>query len=185
LYLPGTLFALVAVITVFLQQLTTVEATRVWKASVLSLIPTVIALAASVPMVRIFINSDVNSAELMAMPLELANLAVRVFDSSWPLVAPFVGALGSFIAGSATFSNMMFATLQQSAALQTGNDETTILALQMLGANAGNMICVVNVVAAASVVNLVGKEGLIIRMTLAPMVFYVLAGSLVATVLFL
>ncbi len=185
LYLPGTLFALVAVITVFLQQLTTGEATRVWKASVLSLIPTVIALAASVPMVRIFINSDVNSAELMAMPLELANLAVRVFDSSWPLVAPFVGALGSFIAGSATFSNMMFATLQQSAALQTGNDEITILALQMLGANAGNMICVVNVVAAASVVNLVGKEGLIIRMTLAPMVFYVLAGSLVATVLFL
>lgn len=35
------------------------------------------------------------------------------------------------------------------------------------------MICVVNVVAAASVVNLVGKEGQIIRYTLMPMVFYV------------
>jgi lactate permease len=79
----------------------------------------------------------------------------------------------------------MFATLQHSAAVQTGNSPTTILALQMLGANAGNMICVVNVVAAASVVNLVGKEGQIIRLTLAPMLFYVLGSGLIASLFFL
>jgi lactate permease len=185
LYLPGTLFAVVALITAVLHKLPAAKALGVWKASSLSLLPTVIALGASVPMVRIFINSSVNSADLTAMPLELANLAVQTFDTTWPLMSPFVGALGSFIAGSATFSNMMFATLQQSAAMQTGNSPTTILALQMLGANAGNMICVVNVVAAASVVNLVGKEGQIIRLTLAPMLFYVLGCGLVATLFFL
>jgi len=47
-----------------------------------------------------------------------------------------------------------------------------ILGLQVLGANAGNMICVLNVVAAASVVGLVGKEGMIIRMTMLPMLYY-------------
>jgi len=185
LYLPGSLFAVVALITVLIHKLPAAKALDVWKSAAYSLLPTIIALGASVPMVRVFINSGVNAADLAAMPLELANLAVQTFDSSWPLMAPFVGALGSFIAGSATFSNMMFATLQESAAIQTGNDATTILALQMLGANAGNMICVVNVVAAASVVNLVGKEGQIIRMTLAPMLFYVLASGLVATLFFL
>ncbi|MBR9910010.1 MAG: L-lactate permease [Gammaproteobacteria bacterium] len=185
LYLPGTLFAAVALITILVHKLPAAKAVSVWKGACLSLLPTVIALGASVPMVRIFINSGVNSAQLTAMPLELANLAVLTFANTWPLVAPFVGALGSFIAGSATFSNMMFATLQESAAVQTGNSTTTILALQMLGANAGNMICVVNVVAAASVVNLVGKEGQIIRLTLAPMLFYVLSSGLVASLFFL
>jgi len=185
LYLPGTLFAVVAIITIFLHKLPVAKAAAVWKTSILSLFPTLIALGASVPMVRIFINSNVNQAQLLAMPLELANLAVQTFTNTWVFVAPFVGALGSFIAGSATFSNMMFASLQQSAALQTGNDQVTILALQMLGANAGNMICVVNVVAAASVVNLVGKEGQIIRMTLVPMLFYVILSSLIASMFFL
>lgn len=185
LYLPGTLFALVAIATVFLHKVPASKAFRVWKGACRSLVPTLIALGASVPMVRIFINSNVNQAELLAMPLELANLAVQTFDNTWPFVAPFVGALGSFIAGSATFSNMMFASLQQSAALQTGNDQVTILALQMLGANAGNMICVVNVVAAASVVNLVGKEGQIIRMTLVPMLFYAVLSGVVASAFFL
>ncbi|MDX1392439.1 MAG: L-lactate permease, partial [Rheinheimera sp.] len=53
------------------------------------------------------------------------------------------------------------------------------LALQMLGANAGNMICVVNVVAAASVVGLNGREGDIIRYTLLPALYYCMAASLV------
>jgi lactate permease len=96
------------------------------------------------------------------------------------LFAPLVGALGSFIAGSATFSNMMFAGLQQTTAIELGLDQKVMLALQMIGANAGNMICVVNVVAAASVVNLVGKEGQIIRFTLVPMLYYSFGAGLLA-----
>jgi lactate permease len=114
------------------------------------------------------------------MPIELATLAADTFSTSWPFFAPLVGVLGSFIAGSATFSNMMFAGLQQSIAVELGLNERVMLALQMIGANAGNMICVVNVVAAASVVNLVGKEGQIIRFTLVPMLFYSLGAGLIA-----
>jgi lactate permease len=123
-------------------------------------------------MVRIFLNSGVNAADLAAMPTELGRLAATTFAGSWPLVAPFIGALGSFIAGSATFSNMMYAALQQDAAIASGISPRVVLALQMLGANVGNMICVMNVVAAASVVKLAGEEGQIIRLTLIPMLFY-------------
>ncbi|WP_232023515.1 L-lactate permease [Thiomicrorhabdus aquaedulcis] len=175
LYLPGSLFIVVALITLWLHKVPLKQANQAWWQSFKVMLPTVIALGASVPMVRIFLNSGVNEAQLLSMPMELAALAATTFEGNWPLAAPFVGALGSFIAGSATFSNMMFAQFQESTALATGLPTHWILALQMLGANAGNMICVVNVVAAASVVNLVGKEGQIIRYTLLPMLFYVIS----------
>lgn len=175
LYLPGSLFLLVAVLTLFLHRVTFARAVGAWHQSFKSILPTMIALFAAVPMVRIFLNSDVNQAQLLAMPMELANLAAGQFPEVWPMVAPFVGALGSFVAGSATFSNMMFAQFQWTTAQTLGLPSEWVLALQVLGANAGNMICVVNVVAAASVVNLVGKEGQIIRFTLAPMLFYLLS----------
>lgn len=184
LYLPGSVFVLVSLFTVFLHRKNRQQVKKAWFQSAVSLGPTIVALAASVPMVRIFLNSEVNSAALSSMPIELATLSAELFASGWPLFAPFVGALGSFIAGSATFSNMMFAGLQQSTALELGLSERTVLALQLIGANAGNMICVVNVVAAASVVNLVGKEGEIIRFTLVPMLFYA-AGAGVFSMLFL
>lgn len=143
--------------------------------SMKTMVGTVIALGTAVPMVRIFINSGMNGADLMSMPMELATLVANAVGDAWPLVAPFIGALGSFISGSATFSNMMFSLFQFSVADQLQMNEQLVLSLQVLGANAGNMICVLNVVAAASVVGMVGKEGTIIRMTLGPMLFYAIA----------
>ena len=102
----------------------------------------------------------------------------------WLWCAPWVGALGSFIAGSATFSNLMFASMQQQLATDSGLPLHLVLALQMLGANAGNMLCVVNVVAAASVVKLTGQEGQIMRFTLVPMALYCLLASTVAVLLY-
>lgn len=183
LYLPGTVFVLTAVIAVFVQRGGFIHLGRATMLSMRTLVPTVIALAAAVPMVRIFLQSGINDSGLVAMPLELATLAATHLADQWLFVAPMIGALGSFIAGSATFSNMMFASFQASVAGQVGLPETTVLALQLLGANAGNMICVVNVVAAASVVNLSGREGEIIRYTLFPMLYYALAASTVAWVM--
>ncbi len=78
---------------------------------------------------------------------------------------------------------MMFSLFQFSVAQQTALLPRVILALQVLGANAGNMVCVVNVVAAASVVGLHGKEGDIIRFTLPPMLYYALFAGLLGWLL--
>ena len=177
LYLPGTIFLITSVLALVMFKIPLANMRSSWVDACKTLIPTVIALMTSVPMVRIFIHSDVNDADLLAMPIELANLAAQTFNYFWPLVAPFIGALGSFIAGSATFSNMMFAEFQYSVANTLNLPTNNILALQMIGANAGNMICVVNVVAACSVVNLAGKEGQVIRLTLLPMLYYCLAAG--------
>ncbi|MCS6826490.1 MAG: L-lactate permease [Caldilinea sp.] len=178
-YLPGTIFVLVAALTVFLHAMSRGQALQAFHRSARMLAGSAVALGAAVPMVRIFINSGVNEAGLESMPIELASLMVAAFGQAWPLAAPLVGSLGSFISGSATFSNLMFSLFQFSVAEQVGLPAHIVLALQMIGANAGNMICVLNVVAAASVVNLLGQEGAIIRLTLRSMLYYVLwAGAL-------
>jgi lactate permease len=184
LYLPGTIFLLVALIAGWLQGGRKEKLVEAWRISLVQLIPTGIALLTAIPMVRVFLRSDINSAGLQSMPLELADLAATTFSGIWPLAAPFIGALGSFIAGSSTFSNMMFAGFQAAVAQDLHLPITLVVALQMIGANAGNMISVANVVAAASVVNLHGREGQIIRFTLGPMLLYcTLAGLLVSLML--
>lgn len=185
LYLPGSLFVFTALIAILLQRGSAQQLKTAVQQGSTMLWPSFIALAAAVPMVRIFLHSDINNAGLAAMPLALAQLAALQLTDVWLLMAPLAGALGSFIAGSATFSNLMFASFQQAMATDAGLDGHLVLALQMLGANAGNMICVVNVVAAASVVGLNGREGEIIRYTLAPMLYYCLSASLIAWLFFL
>lgn len=130
------------------------------------------ALGTAVLMVRIFITSDVNDAGLDSMPGELAAVAADLAGTGWPLAAPFVGARGSFLSGSVTFSNMLFSLFQFGTAERVLAPQQIVLAGQMLGANAGNMVSGLKVVAAASVVNLPGQEGTIIRFTLLPMLWY-------------
>lgn len=181
LYLPGTLFVVTVLLLLpwqtkrrqLLRQAGTESVLRIW--------PAAITLASAVPMVRLFLHSDLNSADLPAMPMYLAAVASQHLAEIWLWCAPWIGALGSFIAGSATFSNLMFASMQQQLATDAALPLHLVLALQMLGANAGNMLCVVNVVAAASVVKLTGQEGQIMRFTLLPMLLYCLLASAVAS----
>ncbi|TYR74802.1 L-lactate permease [Rossellomorea vietnamensis] len=183
LYLPGSIFILVVVLTILLHKMNGSLVRKTFSQSAKTMGGSIIALGTAVPMVRIFINSGGNLADLGSMPMELAAMVSEVIGGNWPLAAPIIGALGSFISGSATFSNMMFSLFQFSVADSIGANTEVVLALQVLGANSGNMICVLNVVAAASVVNLGGKEGTIIRMTLIPMLFYALLAGIIGFLL--
>jgi lactate permease len=78
----------------------------------------------------------------------------------------------------------MFTLFQFGAAVENKLDPALINALQTVGAAVGNMICVVNVVAASSVVNLQGNEGRIIRYTLLPSLVICLIVGLIALLLF-
>ena len=78
----------------------------------------------------------------------------------------------------------MFSLFQFGAAIENKLDPALINALQTVGAAVGNMICVVNVVAASSVVNLQGSEGKIIRFTLLPSLVICLMVGLIAILVF-
>ena len=72
---------------------------------------------------------------------------------------------------------------QYSIALKTNISTSLNLALQTVGGSAGNMICVHNVVAAAAVVGLIGKEGSIIRKLLVPLLYFLILAGILGVIL--
>jgi lactate permease len=133
-------------------------------------------------MVKVFINSGIPGG-LDKMPIILASGAASLVGKVWTGFAAVIGAMGAFIAGSNTFSNMMFSLFQFATAIKTGVIPGIIVALQAVGGAAGNMICVHNVVAASAVVGLIGKEGHLIRKTLIPMTYYLIMAAIVGIIL--
>lgn len=185
LYSPGTVLLLVSIVCIFIFAMKGDSVKESWKASGKTMLAAAPALLFSVPMVQVFINSasaPEAATQLLAMPQVLAHSAADLFESAWPLFAAWIGALGAFIAGSNTVSNMMFANFQWSTALQIGLDNhlaAYVVALQAVGGAAGNMISVHNVVAACAVVGMVNKEGLIIRKTIIAMTYYAIQAGLI------
>ena len=129
-------------------------------------------LVFTVPMVRVYINSDVNGADMLSMPLAMAEWVAGNVGAVWPFFAPVTGALGAFIAGSNTVSNLMFAAFQHGVAARLAISSSVIVALQAVGAAAGNMIAIHNVVAASATVGLLGREGATLRKTILPTIYY-------------
>jgi lactate permease len=130
-------------------------------------------------MVRILINSGVNLGDLPSMPRAMAELVASSVGEIYPLFAPTVGALGAFIAGSNTVSNLMMSQFQFDTAGLIGVSGAMMVAGQAVGAAAGNMIAIHNVVAASATVGLLGREGQTLRMTIIPTLYYVVAAGLI------
>ncbi|MEZ6086459.1 MAG: L-lactate permease [Pirellulaceae bacterium] len=178
LYLPGTMFVIVSLLTLVLHEIPTRSYLDACWRSGKVLFGASLALIFAVPMVQVFIHSDGGAAGLPKMPVMLATGAVDAVGEAWPLISPLIGGLGAFVAGSNTISNMMFAEFQFTVAQTIGFDPLWVVALQAVGGAAGNMVCVHNVVAACAVVGLHGREGLVLRKTLLPFIYYVLVAGL-------
>ena len=177
LYLPGTLFILVSLLTAGIHRMNRASVKRAWADAATKLAGPALALVFAVGMVRVFIDSDANAAGVASMPLVLAEEAAQLTRSAWPFFAPAIGALGAFVAGSNTVSDLMFGLFQYGVADRIGAPHLVILGMQALGGAAGNMIAVHNVVAASATVGLVGREGRLIRMTILPMCYYLVAAG--------
>jgi lactate permease len=173
LYNPGVLpFMLVAVMVIFFHKVPAAKVKVAWLQAVQRLKNPTIALLFAVAMVEILKQSGHNTGGYDSMPLTMALASAAVVGKAWPLFASYVGALGSFITGSNTVSDLLFSNFQYDLASTIGASREIIVALQAVGGSMGNMICVHNVVAASATVGLVGIEGVIIRRTIVPMALY-------------
>ncbi|HDZ8894265.1 TPA: L-lactate permease [Aeromonas dhakensis] len=183
LYLPGGLLVLCALLATLIQARALAPFGRAVSESSRTLIGAGFVLIFTVPMVRIFINSGVNGADLASMPVTTANFAAGLVGEFFPALSATIGALGAFIAGSNTVSNMMFSQFQFEVAQTLGVSTAAMLALQAVGAAAGNMIAIHNVVAASATVGLLGREGATLRKTALPTLYYLLATGLIGLAL--
>ena len=178
-YLPAAMVLLAALLTVALHRMRGRQFAAAFAESSKTLVGAGFVLVFTVPMVRIYINSDVNALGIDSMPIVMADWVAVNVGAVWPFFAPFIGALGAFIAGSNTVSNLMFALLQHGVATALGISAALVVALQAVGAAAGNMIAIHNVVAASATVGLLGQEGATLRRTVIPTAYYlVMTGAL-------
>ena len=172
LYLPGGILVFVALVTVLLHRMKPGQFVEAVGESGKLLIGAGFVLAFTIPMVRILINSGVNTADLPSMPIAMSTWLAATVGDIYPFFTATAGALGAFIAGSNTVSNMMLSQFQYGVAEQLGNSTSLTIALQAVGAAAGNMIAIHNVVAAAATVGFLGREGAVLSKTVIPTIYY-------------
>lgn len=182
LYLPGGIMVMVVILTYFLHRMKFNEMKAALSESSRTLLGAGFVLIFTIPMVRILINSGVNAADLPSMPIAMAQLVADSVGGVYPFFAPAVGAIGAFIAGSNTVSNLMLAQFQFSVGELLGVSSALLVAMQAVGAAAGNMIAIHNVVAASATVGLLGREGRTLRMTIIPTIYYLVFAGLLALI---
>src|SRR5690606_10149069 len=184
LYLPGGILLMVVLVTAILHRMRASELKAAFSESSKTLLGAGFVLIFTIPMVRILINSGVNSADLVSMPVAMAQLVANSVGDIYPFFAPAVGALGAFIAGSNTVSNLMLADFQFNVAQTLGISTAFMVSLQAVGAAAGNMIAIHNVVAASATVGLLGREGITIRKTILPTLYYLIFTGIIGLIAF-
>lgn len=184
-YLPGTIpFILVAIFTHFFHKMKLEEVKTAWKLTFSQIKGAAIALFSGVALVQIMLNSGTNGAGFDSMLTEMARTTASLSGNAYPVFAPIIGIFGAFMSGSATVSNILFASFQFQTATLLGFPQILILAMQGIGAGVGNMICVNNVVAVSATVGCIGSEGRLIRVNSLPaFIYYLLIVIILGTVI--
>lgn len=136
------------------------------------LVPVGVALVAMLGLSRVMVHAS--------MVDTLARGAAAAAGAGWPLFAPLVGVLGTFVTGSATASNILFTDFQQATAQQLDLPVLPVVGAQGFGAAIGNAVCPHNIVAASATVSLTGQEGDVLRRTIGITLGYAAAGGALA-----
>jgi len=185
-YNPGTIpFILVALLSQAFFRMPKDAITRAWKTTYSQTKAATIALLSGVALVQLMLHTAQNPAGLDGMLTEMAKAVAHVSGGLYPLVAVPIGVLGSFMAGSATVSNILFSSFQFETATLLGISPVLVCALQCTGGALGNMVCINNIVAVSATVGCAGVTGTLIRRNIIPvMVYYAIATSVIATLIF-
>ncbi|MFP4148327.1 MAG: L-lactate permease [Nitriliruptoraceae bacterium] len=172
---PGTLLVVSFLLGALAQGALGRTTSRALRTTLAQLVPVTVALVAMLLLARLMVNSGMTDA--------LAQAAAGSTASVWPLLAPLVGVLGTFVTGSGTASNVLFTDLQLATATELGYDPLPLLGAQNFGASVGNQIAPHNIVAGGATVGLTGGEADVMRRTIGNALVYALLGGALALVL--
>ena len=172
---PGTLLVASFLLGALVQGALGRTASGAFRTTLTQLIPVTIALVAMLLLARLMVRSGMTEA--------LAEAAAGSTASIWPLLAPLVGVLGTFVTGSGTASNVLFTDLQLATAEQLGYDPLPLLGAQNFGAAVGNQIAPHNIVAGGATVGLTGGEAEVMRRTIGNALVYAILGGVLALLL--
>ena len=120
-------------------------------------------------MVQVMINSGTNGSGLASA----ISIITESFETSLlPLFTPFIGAFGAFMTGSVTVSNIMFGNLFNIAATHLSMNTNLVLSLGVVGAAAGNMIALADILTAEAVTGIKNGEVQVLKGVIIPCLIY-------------
>lgn len=154
---PGTLIMIAGII-----------GGRIQGASFSEMAATLFTTVSNIPKTVFTVLCIISMAKIMGYSGMVSAIAVGLASAtgtSYPAIAPAIGALGTFVTGSDTSSNILFGALQKQTAIQIGANSSWIAASNMAGATAGKMISPQSIAIAASATGLTGREGDLLRVT--------------------
>jgi lactate permease len=105
-----------------------------------------------------------------------------VAGAAFPSFSGSIGAFDVFIAGSNTVSHPLWSVPVPDGPGRRSTDPV-VVAAQAAGGAIGNFVVIHDVVAALTVVGLIGEEGRIIRLELIPVLYYGVATGVLALLL--
>mmetsp|Transcript_40664 Transcript_40664/g.41235 ORF Transcript_40664/g.41235 Transcript_40664/m.41235 type:complete len:688 (+) Transcript_40664:118-2181(+) len=163
LYTPFVIpFIITSLITmiVYKKDMGDIKPTDVFGIVINRLVNPFIALLGALSLVQLLIKTQTEAPAYI-----LGTILAAWFKQGFVVISPLLGALGSFFSGSTTVSNLTFGTIQVVAAESVGISKTTMLTLQIVGASAGNGICLNNIISACTITGLAVGEGEILAKT--------------------
>ena len=154
---PGSLIVIAAITGGLIQGATLPQLAKIFFQTLKKLWATIVTVCAIVALAKIMGYSGMIDRIAQA----LSSLTGRFY----PLIAPTIGALGTFVTGSDTSANVLFGQLQSQTALQLKLSPAWLAAANTAGATAGKMLSPQNIAIAATATGLLGKEGMILNKT--------------------
>lgn len=168
LYVPSFIpFAVVALACLAFHPAPRRGAAEAWRVSLERLVKPLWALLGAMVFVKLYMLGG-EQAPAALLGANLADTIGRI----WNFSAVYLGALGSFFAGSCTISNLTFGPIQVTAAERLGMSIPLVLSLQSVGGAMGNMACIHNIVSVCAMLGLQRQEGRILRKTFVLVVIY-------------
>lgn len=176
LFNPGFVFIFVGLLVGLIMQSKKTDvmflASKAFKSS---LNPFFVIISTSA-LVQLMINSGNNTSGISSA----ITLIAKIFETNLlPFFTPFISAFGSFLTGSVTVSNIMFGNFFSTAGSDLGYSVAVTLSLAVVGAAAGNMIALADMLAAQAVLGVKNQEREILKGVFIPcLIFLVMIGTI-------
>ena len=169
---PGVLIIIAAIIGGFIQKCPFGEIIFVFIKTLKQMVKTVITIMAVLATAKVMGYSGMTQA--------IADFMVNVTGNLYPLVAPLIGSIGTFVTGSATSSSVLFTKLQASTAEVLGMNPAWMVAANTAGSTAGKIISPQSIAVATASAGIVGSESKILVGVLKYYVIFIVVFGLVS-----
>ncbi len=168
---PGMWIILAAFIGGKIQGATMSQMLKIFYKTLIQLSKTIVTIIAIMATAKLMGYSGMISA--------IAVMFVTVTGSFYPLFAPLLGAIGTFVTGSGTSASVLFGGLQLETSVALNLNQPWITASNTAGAVMAKMISPQSIAIAVAAVSLQGKESVLLKGTIKIFVMFLLVVGII------